>query len=74
MCPTITTMNDMDQAEFIDGLTDLASLIQKHDARAVSLAFWKFYPTEAQALTASLIQTQHTKRLPRLLDKDANTG
>jgi CHASE2 domain-containing sensor protein len=67
-------MNDMDQAEFVDVLTDLGSLIQQHGARTVALDFWKFYPSEAQALTASLIQTQHTKKLPRLLDKDANTG
>lgn len=60
---------ETDELDYTDAIVDFFSHIREQDARQVALLLWRFYPNETQALLTSLIQTQHTKRLPKLLQK-----
>jgi len=62
--------HETDQLDYTDCIVNLMIIINEHSARDIALDLWKYYPNETLSLYAALTQTQHTKPIPRLLQKD----
>jgi hypothetical protein len=61
---------EIDQLDYTDSITDFMMKIKEHSSRNIALDLWKYYPDQAQLLSTALIQTQHTKKIARLLMKE----
>lgn len=60
---------ETEELDYVNSIVDLFSSINEHTARPVALDLWKYYPTETQLLYAAIAQTQHTKKVARILQK-----
>ena len=61
---------DLDRLDYTDSVTDLLMSVNQNSARDIALDLWKYYPKETAYLYAALTQTQHTKKIAKLLTKD----
>lgn len=65
------SIKEIDELDYVEAITGLMMRIaEEPTARNIALDLWKYYPSETQKLSTALIQTQHTKKVPRLLTKD----
>ncbi len=61
---------ETEQLDYTDAVVNFMIRINQQTSRSIALDLWKYYPEQTQLLTAALIQTQHTKQIPRLFTKD----
>lgn len=58
---------ETEELDYVEAVTQLMMRINtEQSARNVALDLWRYYPVEAQMLSTSLQQTQHTRRVSRL--------
>ena len=61
---------EMIKLDYTDAVTNLLMLVNQNSSRNIALDLWKYYPIETQQLCSALVQTQHTKKVAKLLMKD----
>ena len=61
---------EMLKLDYTDAVTNLLMLVNQNSSRSIALDLWKYYPVETQLLSTALTQTQHTKKIAKLLMKD----
>ena len=55
-----------DILDYEDAIVNMMTRVNEHTSRPIALDLWKYYPTETQLLSTSLVQTQHTKKIAKL--------
>lgn len=59
-----------DNVEYVEDVVTMAFSVKKYNPRKLALDLWKNYPEETKTLLANLTQTQHTRKVPKLLQGD----
>lgn len=60
---------EMTQIQHVDDIVAFMTKVNEKTARPLALELWKYYPEETLYLCAALAQTQHTRQIPRLLQR-----